>query len=219
MPKWLTLLALVASVPLRGIEISGSTAAGMAFSGKVVAMDGERLLIRESPPDGPLVGIAVKDIGHLRLPSATTPLQELEPLAPLMHLLDEDARQRIMEVLASWAETGDWATVYTWTGHLLNKPGSSSTDTALPLLRMEALLAMGFHDQAREAAFALASRTDRLNAPPRLCRIMALVLEREGDPAGALDWARLPSVQLPMCRGPLSRELAELCQRLEEQIH
>jgi hypothetical protein len=221
--RHLPLSTLVLLIPFtaHALEISGINHSGMPFKGSLVAMDQNRLVLRDDPPEGALVGIPAGDIRQLGIHpvklSGKALLEELEPLHPFASLLEPAGREMIREALFALADGGEWPLVHTWTGYLPLDGSWSVPGKELPVLRLQALLAMGLNRRARTEAEALAGKTDRLTAPTRLCWIMAHLLEQSGDDTMALAWARLPSIQVPAGKGPLADELAAMARRLEQR--
>jgi hypothetical protein len=191
--------------------IEGTSHSGMKFAGELLTVHDNRLLLRDQASTHTHhLALSLQDIKELWLPAGTTPEQlasVIEQWLPLLPLWDPPTFARLVDAVRQATREKDWATVHALSSRLVEVFPDRESAFGLKQLRVWALFEMGLLQSARVEVQELAKAIDPLEAPARLCWLMAHL---EVDPIKALAWARLPALQIPSLKGPVARELEAL---------
>lgn len=212
-------LALLAGVPLHGMQAVGETTAGMKFRGEVTGLrdDSVQLLLSGRGP-ATAVGIPVGSIRSLQLifpePPANGPATIPETLLPLLPLCDGSTLMAVLVRARALGESGDWPGAYLWATRLGAVPGSPQFSLEAGLLEAQALLEMGLTRRLGPKLEELNAAADPLSAPLLLCWLNARLHQRTDNPEQARFWAELPALRIPAGQGVLADQLAAVAAEL-----
>lgn len=213
----LSLVATSVGPPLSGVQISGFTESGMAFSGLYAGIADTVLNLRpEETGRGPGIGIPVGIIQSLsiELNGGDPDPAILESLLPVLNHLDAGTVEWLLAWLESQARDGNWRTVYRWADLFAELPAPLAEALKVRILKARSLWGLGLYRRLEKELEALNRTVPPIEAPLGLCRLNALALMRANHPGEALFWAALPGLRIPVAVGPAARELEALADEL-----
>ncbi len=227
----LCMTLLAAAAPAGPVRVRGLTDGGMAFEGIVRHAEGGQLALRTGPDARP-VELAIP-LATIRCLSLQPPAGNREPpagdggragdpfeaLPALLPLWDGPSLRLLLDMAEERAAHGDWTGAWHAAARLetvLMEPADRRRATLLKACALEELRLFPVLDAVLAE---LAAAVPPLEAPPRLCRLLAAKALRAGDLEEAFGWARLPALQIPAATGPLREELEALSRELEPKLH
>lgn len=194
----LLLIALPACV--HALAIRATTGEDMSVTGRVTRIFSS-ILEMETLANGrkTQVGIPLESLNSVQLIRESDAengslLNRLESCVELLPLLDEPSRGMLLMELHALAANADWQAVYLHASRLAKVASGSDFQTQCFLLKAWALYELGLHQQALQETRILVASTDALDAPPRLCWLMARLAS---EPAEVRFWSLLPTLQIP----------------------
>ncbi len=213
-PGLVVLCLLLHPLVVRGTEWEGLTRNGMAFGGTVIRISPESLSLETTGSEGSQqIGIPLAAIEWIQ-PKAPGGIPDriltsLESALPLLPRLSPQAAAALEEALAGLAKAGQWAQLHRWTSRMmeLQEPAISME---IRILHAWSLWGLGLLGECRSVVREMIARIDPMEADPRLCWLAGMVALRMKNFEEAEFWALLPSLQVPVVKGPLVTELQQL---------
>lgn len=223
MPRfWIHLLCLLwpGSGQLEALFIKGTNTQGIPFHGELIHVTETELLLRD-PASGISTHRSIQlanltTLSLLQEPGQEAPgLHEMESLQPALHLLDAPSIEWIQTCIGKAAKEGHWQAVFFWSERIGALGKEDAFALQMNIFRIWALIEMGLFQRAVAEAEYLQNKIDPMEASTRFCWIMAKLAQHSGQIPDALDWARLPSLQIPAKTDALADELNSLIAQLQ----